>query len=958
MILSTNENNTNSLKVLIASELSGESVKVETAPLEKPLLNGSKALPQLILDSGVHLFCSNSAARYLLAPKTNEESILVNYFFDLESCLIQPLTILLVSKTSNHMKKKLEEILNQLNKEVSSKTYLCGKEISVGDVSIWCSLYPLFTDEKTYNDLFESRRALIKWFENVKNLPKVQAALNTYPVKEGLSSIFSSIPTKMNVASLTNDTTIGEKVMPPSTVENTDTAVTEDEKKAAAKSFNQKFSRLPKAQVKPVLPIPGEKNILITSALPYVNNVPHLGNIIGCVLSADVFARYCRLRGYNTLYISGTDEYGTATETKALEEKLSPKEICDKYFKIHDAIYKWFNIKFDYFGRTTTPQQTEICQEIFKKIYKNGFILVDSVEQLLCEKCDRYLADRFVEGTCPKCKFVDARGDQCDGCGHLINATELIKPRCKICQDMPVLRESKQFFLDLPKIQPLLKNWIEKSWLGWSHNAREISRAWLSDGLKPRCITRDLKWGIPVPLEGFQNKVFYVWFDAPIGYISITKLYTEHWREWWQPEPETNVNLYQFMAKDNVPFHSVMFPSSLLATKEAYLTVDNIFATEYLNYEDGKFSKSRGIGVFGNDAQDTGIPADVWRFYLLYVRPESQDSSFSWADLALKNNSELLSVLGNFINRALMFCEKNYDFKVPNISLTDDDHELIALVNRELTGYISVLEKGKLRDGIRHILSVARLGNQYMQSTQPWVLCKGTSEEKKRGESVIGLSINLSCLLAQLLDPYMPETSDMIRKQLNCPPELNVIDNKFRLFLTAGHKIGRPFPLFAKIESEQIEQLKAKYAGRQGILNPHPAGDSGVDVASLEAAVAVQGNVVRKMKEAGQSKADWGPQVTILLDLKKKLAEAQEKTGKSVPKSTAQTVSTSSSSLSVEEMEEKVKTQGDRVRKLKESGVDKSQWQPEVNVLLELKKQLSELKGEPLPPPSGKKNKK
>jgi methionyl-tRNA synthetase len=296
------------------------------------------------------------------------------------------------------------------------------------------------------------------------------------------------------------------------------------------------------------------------------------------------------------------------------------------------------------------------------------------------------------------------------------------------------------------QIEPKLREWIEKVDGGWTHNAREITRAWLKEGLKARCITRDLKWGVPVPKPGFEDKVFYVWFDAPIGYISMTKRYcSKSWTQWWQPAPNVKVDLYQFMAKDNVPFHSVMFPATLLSVNKGHTMVSHIMATEYLNYEDGKFSKSRGVGVFGNDAQDTGIPADVFRFYLLAARPEGQDSSFSWTELATRNNSELLNNLGNFLNRALVFCEKNFDSTVPQISLSDEDLNMLALVNREIKGYMLALDKAKIRDAIKHLLAVSRHGNQYMQSQQPWVLLKGTDDQKTRAGSVIGLSANLSC---------------------------------------------------------------------------------------------------------------------------------------------------------------------------------------------------------------------
>ncbi|KAM5569576.1 hypothetical protein ABKV19_016866 [Rosa sericea] len=288
----------------------------------------------------------------------------------------------------------------------------------------------------------------------------------------------------------------------------------------------------------PKLPIPGQRNVLITSALPYVNNVPHLGNIIGCVLSADVFARYCRLRGYNTVYICGTDEYGTATETKAMEEKCSPKEICDKYYAIHRQVYEWFNISFDKFGRTSTPEQTEVCQAIFNRLLENNWLSENTMQQLYCDTCTRFLASRLVEGTCPTqgCEYTSARGDQCENCGKLLNPTELKDPKCKVCKSTPRIRDTNHLFLELPLLKDRLEEYINRM---------------------------DPKWGVPVPHDNFGDKVFYVWFDAPIGYVSITKCYTPDWEKWWK-NPE-DVELCQFMSKDNVPFHT-RFSYSILAS--------------------------------------------------------------------------------------------------------------------------------------------------------------------------------------------------------------------------------------------------------------------------------------------------------------------------------------------------------------------------------------------------------
>ncbi|VDN11468.1 unnamed protein product [Dibothriocephalus latus] len=370
----------------------------------------------------------------------------------------------------------------------------------------------------------------------------------------------------------------------------------------------------------------GIRNILITSALPYVNNVPHLGNLIGSLLSANIFSIYCELAGYNVLSICGTDEYGTAIEAKAQTEGLSPSQVAEKYSALHQQVYDWFDIHFDYFGRTSTQKHTES------------------------------LADRLVEGICYFCKADGARGDQCDACGKLINAVELIQPRCSTCGTTPVVQSSDHLFLDLPKLERQVASFFEQRVndpsANWTQVAQSISRAWLRDGLKQRCITRDLKWGVPVPLKKFGHKVFYVWFDAPMGYLSITANYTPDWRLWWQPPTDiAPVEYFQFMAKDNVPFHASIFPACLLGVNEGYTMVKNLIAVDYLNYEGKKFSKSRSVGVFGDNAKETGIDSNIWRFYLAYIRPENQDSTFSWEDFATKNNSELLNNLGNFINR-------------------------------------------------------------------------------------------------------------------------------------------------------------------------------------------------------------------------------------------------------------------------------------------------------------------
>lgn len=577
------------------------------------------------------------------------------------------------------------------------------------------------------------------------------------------------------------------------------------------------------------LPIPGKRNILITSALPYVNNVPHLGNIIGCVLSADVFARYCRLRGYNAIYICGTDEYGTATETKALEENCTPKEICDKYHAIHRDVYKWFNISFDEFGRTSSPEQTEVCQAIFKKLLENNWLSENTMQQLYCDTCSKFLADRLVEGTCPTpgCNYDSARGDQCEKCGKLLNPTELINPRCKVCKSSPRIRDTDHLFLELPLLEAKLREYISTMSVagGWSQNAIHATNAWLKEGLRQRCITRDLKWGVPVPLEKFKEKVFYVWFDAPIGYVSITKSYTPEWEKWWK-NPE-NVELYQFMGKDNVPFHTVMFPSTLIGTQENWTMMKTISVTEYLNYEDGKFSKSKGIGVFGNDAKDTNIPVEVWRYYLLTNRPEVSDTLFTWADLQAKLNSELLNNLGNFINRVLSFIAKDlnsgYGSIIPDAPGAES-HLLTKTLGDKIGDYVDqyveAMEKVKLKQGLKIAMTISGEGNAYLQESQFWRLYR---EDLPSCSIVMRTAVGIVYLLACLLEPFMPSFSIEVLKQLNLPLQLSLSDDKGDIkkaktpwtFIPVGHKIGTPVPLFKELLDTEVEIFRNRFAGSQ-----------------------------------------------------------------------------------------------------------------------------------------------
>jgi methionyl-tRNA synthetase len=564
------------------------------------------------------------------------------------------------------------------------------------------------------------------------------------------------------------------------------------------------------------------KRRLITSALPYVNNVPHLGNLIQ-VLSADAFARFCRLRGYDTLYICGTDEYGTATETKAAEEGVNPQALCDRYYTIHADIYRWFNIDFDKFGRTTTPIQTEIVQDIFKKLDAHGFILERTIEQLHCGHCDRFLADRYVRGTCPHCGSPDARGDQCEVCGKLLDPTELQSPRCSSCGSEPVLKSTKHLYIDLPQLKDRLEKWLKDASVKgfWANNALQMTHSWIRNGLRERAITRDLKWGIPVPKAGYENKVFYVWFDACIGYISITGNYGEEiagdWRrfvdDWWKNPQQ--VELFQFIGKDNIPFHTVIFPSSLLGTGENWTMLHHMSSTEYLNYEGGKFSKSKGVGVFGTDVMDTGIGADIWRFYIFYNRPEKADALFTWKDFQEKVNGELIGNLGNLVNRTLSFVTRYYDGVIPGGTGNSVFWERVRNFEADIA---EKLERAELRDAFRTVFELSSFANKTFQDGEPW---KKRKEDPPAAEALIRDLCHVVRDIAVMIHPYIPAAAEKIASFFGLViGRQGSAEEKTLSWEDLGHDGGisrviKTEVLFPRLEDELVQDLRERYSGSQ-----------------------------------------------------------------------------------------------------------------------------------------------
>lgn len=504
---------------------------------------------------------------------------------------------------------------------------------------------------------------------------------------------------------------------------------------------------------------------------------------------------------------------------------MTPEELCQKYNKIHAEIYEWFGIGFDIFGRTPTEQHTQIAQGLFTQLYQRDLLEEKTTDQPYCETHGKFLADRFIEGTCPTCGYEDARGDQCDKCGNLLDdPLDLLNPRCKVDGSKPERRPTKHAFLLLEKLQPKIEDFtkISKEKGVWSKNGRIITESWLKKGLKDRGITRDLSWGVPVPLPGYDSKVLYVWFEACIGYPSITANYTPEWKQWWL-NPE-QVKLYQFLGKDNVPFHSVIFPGCQIGSGDNWTMLHHLSATEYLNYENGKFSKSRGVGVFGNNAKATGVPPDVWRYYLMKNRPETGDTQFEWRSFIHSNNTELLAKLGNCVNRIIKLVNspKGYNSIIPDLfsvnNLPETFNPILAEVTDLVKQYLAEMEVVHLRAGVLLAMKVVEAGNSLIQSHR----LDNTliSKNPNLAAAVTGTVLNLVYLCSAIFEPYLPATCASIRTQLNAdflqiPSEDDVTSGWKPTYLKAGHKIGGAAYLFTPIDENKAEQWREMYGGNQ-----------------------------------------------------------------------------------------------------------------------------------------------
>jgi len=547
------------------------------------------------------------------------------------------------------------------------------------------------------------------------------------------------------------------------------------------------------------------KRYLITSALPYANGPLHLGHIAGAYLPADIYVRYLKLKGNDVAFICGSDEHGVPITLRARKEGVTPQDIVDKYNSMIKTAFEEFGIAFDIYHRTSDPLHYETASDFFKTMYEKGEFIEKEEEQFFDEQEQQFLADRYIIGTCPKCGYEEAYGDQCEKCGTSLSPKELINPKSKLSGAVPVLKTTKHWYLDLEKYQKeWLEAWIDSHKGDWKSNVYGQCKSWLNAGLQPRAVTRDLDWGVPVPVEGANGKVLYVWFDAPIGYISATKAWAEkagkNWKDYWQSEDS---RLIHFIGKDNIVFHCLIFPAMLKAHGD-YILPENVPANEFLNLEGDKLSTSRNWAVWIHEyLQEFPGKQDVLRYAICTTFPEQKDNDFTWKEFQTRNNSELVAIFGNFVNRTLVLTHKYYNGKVPaRGELTDFDRDTLAEINVIKENLEKSIENFRFREAIKNAMDLARLGNKYLADTEPWKVVK-TDEE--RVKTIMNISIQITAALSIIMEPFLPFTAEKLRNFLNIE-KLAWDKAGNNDLIETGHTINQAGLLFDKIEDEEIEK--------------------------------------------------------------------------------------------------------------------------------------------------------
>jgi len=558
------------------------------------------------------------------------------------------------------------------------------------------------------------------------------------------------------------------------------------------------------------MPNTNHKRILVTSALRYATGPVHIGHVAGAYLSADIFVRYQRLRGSEVIHIGGTDEYGVPVTVKAEQEDISPQELVDRYHKVIKECYDGLGIEFDNFSRTSLPIHTKTAQDFFLKVHENGYIETNTVTQLFCEQCQRYLPDRYVEGICPHCNKPGARGDQCESCGRWIEAVELIEPACKICSSTPVPRETTHWFLKLSAFQERLTKWLDSK-AHWKDNVKNFCAGWFKEGLKDRAITRDLYWGIPVPLDGAEGKVLYVWFDAPIGYISSTIEWAESkgkpdlWKDYWC---SPDCRIVHFIGKDNIVFHAIVWPAMLLG-HGGYQLPDEIPANEFMNIHGEKLSTSRNLVIWVSDYLEEFEP-DPLRYYIAANAPENSDSDFSWQDFQARNNNDLADILGNLVNRALTFAERFFGGVVPDRGKLDgDDKEFLGKLESAPEVIGDLFAAFRVRQATTELMNLARAGNKYFNDREPW---RTRKSDPTKCATTINLCIQLIRTLAVLFHPILPFSTPKVWNMLGLDGDVGRQgwDEAGTTAVPEGHRLGKPEVLFKKIDDDVIEQQEQK----------------------------------------------------------------------------------------------------------------------------------------------------
>ena len=545
---------------------------------------------------------------------------------------------------------------------------------------------------------------------------------------------------------------------------------------------------------------------IVCSAWPYVNTLPHLGTFIH-LLSADVFSRYLSLKGEDVISVTGSDEHGTPIEVEAIKKGVPPKQLTDEYHAAICDLLEKYQIRLTNYTRTENLVHKRFVQEFYCKVYDNGYIFTETVNLPFCPKCGRFLPDRFVEGICPHCGRDNARGDQCDNCGRVLDPMELKSPRCAFCGTTPTVKPSKHWFFDLPKFSDSLSEYIDSS-TELPENARNFSKRWLQEGLHPRALTRDNRWGIPAPFPGAEDKTIYVWLEAVLGYVSAAVEWAEKngkpedWKRFWFDKETKNVH---FIGKDNIPFHTIIFPALLMATKEPYVLPWQVSSTEFILFDNKKFSKSHRIGVWMDEALRVA-PADYWRYLLIAIRPETKDANFTWKDFQARVNADLNDVLGNFIHRTLTFIKNNFSSAIPAPGeFNDRDKAILARLQEAPKKTSIVLDQCKLREGLSAVIDLARDGNLYLSESEPWHTIK-QDKARVRARTTMFICAQLVRSLAILLAPFLPVTAESIWSQLGLQNDVSNArwEEAGEVRLREGHVIGDPTPLFKKISDEQI----------------------------------------------------------------------------------------------------------------------------------------------------------